>query len=174
MTRTERDHLDPGTLAVAEQDAWQKLGAIMIKLPAVLDAALQPDGLTHLEYLSLAGLAAAPEGTRRMSDLAVLANGSVSRLSNVLKRLERSGWVRREPDPADGRFTRVILTADGREKFGASTPNYVSTIRSLMVEPLRADQVGQLQDIADRILRRMDPDDTNVPDIAPVAESAQD
>jgi hypothetical protein len=50
-------------------------------LPA-LDAQLRRDaGVSHFEYEGLAALSEAPERTLRMSDLAVLAEGSLSRLS---------------------------------------------------------------------------------------------
>jgi len=35
--------------------------------------------------------------------LATLAEGSRLRLSRVVARLEQHGWVRRAPDPVDGR-----------------------------------------------------------------------
>src|SRR6266542_3847521 len=65
-----------------EQDelaAWMSLAALIFKLPGVLDYQLQRDsGLTHFEYLVLAGLSESPGRCRRMSDLAVFANGSLS------------------------------------------------------------------------------------------------
>ena len=38
-----------------------------------------------------------------------------STVTKMLQRLERDGWVRREPSPDDGRVTLVTLTAAGRE-----------------------------------------------------------
>jgi DNA-binding MarR family transcriptional regulator len=43
-----------------------------------------------------------------MSELAMMAEGSLPRLSQVVARLEQRGWVRRTPDPADGRYTLAI------------------------------------------------------------------
>nr|BFE71251.1 hypothetical protein GCM10020092_045520 [Actinoplanes digitatis] len=59
----------------------------------------------------LASLSEAPERTRRMSELAALANGSLSRLSHVVKRLEKRGWIERKACPSDGRYTNAVLTA---------------------------------------------------------------
>jgi hypothetical protein len=53
----------------------------------------------------LALLSEAPGRTLRMSALAALAEGSLPRLSQVVARLEQRGWIRRIPDPADGRYT---------------------------------------------------------------------
>ena len=105
--------MDPRWLTSQERASWLSLAAMMIKLPCALDAQLQRDaGLSHFEYQVLAGLSEAPDRSLRMSDLAVLANGSLSRLSHVVNRLERRGWVRRAADPADGRFTLATLTED--------------------------------------------------------------
>ncbi|MFC5639772.1 MarR family transcriptional regulator [Kitasatospora cinereorecta] len=41
------------------------------------------------------------------------ASTSLSRLSHLVKRLENRGFVRREPDPCDGRFTNAVLLPDG-------------------------------------------------------------
>src|SRR3954453_5718412 len=91
-------------LEPAELQTWMTLAALMFKLPGALDVQLQRDsGLTHFEYLVLAGLSESPGRSRRMSDLAGFANGSLSRLSHVVKRLERRGFVVRRPAEDDGR-----------------------------------------------------------------------
>ncbi len=36
-------------------------------------------------------------------------------MANTLRRMERDNLIRREPDPADGRRTRVVLTAQARD-----------------------------------------------------------
>jgi DNA-binding MarR family transcriptional regulator len=51
-----------------------------------------------------------------MSELATLTNASLSRLSHLVKRLEYWGYVRRETDPTDGRFTNAILTKEGSSR----------------------------------------------------------
>jgi DNA-binding MarR family transcriptional regulator len=68
-----------------------------------------------------------------MSELAYLANGSLSRLSNVVKRFEQRGWVARSPDPDDGRYTIAALTDLGFEVVVAAAPTHV---RKLRVRPV--------------------------------------
>ncbi|HEY4701039.1 MAG TPA: hypothetical protein VIH64_04070, partial [Streptosporangiaceae bacterium] len=81
---------EPRWLSGPEQDAWRAIAALMLQLPGPLDAQLQQDsGLTLFEYLVLSSLSMEPEHTARMSELARLSNGSLSRLSNVAKRLEQ-------------------------------------------------------------------------------------
>jgi DNA-binding MarR family transcriptional regulator len=148
-------------LSADEQDAWLTLAGVLVKLPSALDAQLERDaGLSHFEYLVLAGLSEAPGRTLRMSNLAVFANGSLSRLSHVVKRLEQRGWVRREPCRDDGRYTNAILTEEGYAKVVASAPGHVETVRALVIDTLTPEQLAQLRDIGGKILAKVDPDDT--------------
>ncbi len=141
-----------------EHAAWLSLAAILIKLPAALEAQLERDaGLSFFEYLVLAALSESPGRLLRMSSLAILTNGSLSRLSHVVTRLERRGWVRREPCQQDGRFTNAVLTDDGLAKMIATAPAHVSTVRDLVFDSLTASQVGQLREIGERIFHRVDP-----------------
>ncbi|MFE1174535.1 MarR family winged helix-turn-helix transcriptional regulator [Streptomyces sp. NPDC058773] len=150
---------EPRWLNASELDAWKVFSAMLIKLPAALDAQLRNDaGLNQFEYLVLAGLSEAPARTLRMSELAVLANGSLSRLSHVVKRLEGYGYVRREPCPVDGRYTNALLTEEGYRKLADSAPGHVRHVRSLVVDSLEPEQIEQLRLISLRILRVMDPD----------------
>ena len=48
-----------------------------------------------------------------MSELGEFAQASLSRLSQMVGRLEKRGWVHRHPDPTDGRYTLATLTEDG-------------------------------------------------------------
>lgn len=144
--------------------AWLPLVALVLRLPAALDSQLRRDaGLSHFEYFVLAMLSESPDRTRRMSDLADLANSSLSRLSHVMTRLERRGWVRRESCPGDGRFTNAVLTDAGWEKVVASAPGHVETVRQLVFDGLTTGQVRQLRDIGRRILERIDPDRAYAP-----------
>jgi DNA-binding MarR family transcriptional regulator len=145
-----------------EQDelaAWMSLAALIFKLPGVLDYQLQRDsGLTHFEYLVLAGLSESPGRCRRMSDLALFANGSLSRLSHVVKRLENRGFVERRPADDDGRITVATITDAGYETLVAAAPGHVATVREYVVDALTPDQIAQLKTIADQILTKIDPD----------------
>src|SRR5215470_19852382 len=101
----------PRWLDEDQQQAWISLVGLMLRLPAALDKQLQRDsGISSFEYQALSGLSMAPERTMRMSRLASFTEGSLSRLSQVIARLEKRGWVRRTPDPADGRYTQTTLT----------------------------------------------------------------
>ncbi|RZU16049.1 DNA-binding MarR family transcriptional regulator [Kribbella rubisoli] len=141
-----------------ELATWMSLAALLFKLPGVLDYQLQRDsGLTHFEYLVLAGLSESPGRSRRMSDLAGFANGSLSRLSHVVKRLEQRGFVERRPAEDDGRITVATITDSGYEFLVAAAPGHVATVREYVVDVLSPEQLAQLKDIADTILAKVDP-----------------
>ena len=121
----------------------------MTRLPATLDAQLQRDaGISHFEYQVLSMLSMPPQRTLRMSILAVLAEGSLPRLSQVVGRLEKRGWVRRTPDPEDGRYTLAVLTDQGWAKVARAAPGHVETVRRLVFDPLTKAQIRQLRDIS--------------------------
>jgi len=152
-------------LTSEERASWLALAAMMIKLPCALDAQLQRDaGVSHFEYQVLAALSEAPERSLRMSDLAVLANGSLSRLSHVVNRLEKRGWVRRSPDPADGRFTLAILTDAGWDKVVETAPGHVEAVRSFVFDALSEEQAKQLNRIGYKIIKAIDPEDSCIPE----------
>jgi DNA-binding MarR family transcriptional regulator len=144
-----------------ELAAWMSLAALTFKLPGVLDYQLQRDsGLSHFEYLVLAGLSESPGRSRRMSDLAGFANGSLSRLSHVVKRLEQRGFVERRPAEDDGRITVATITDSGYEILVAAAPGHVATVREYVVDALTAEQIAQLKVIADQILTKIDPQES--------------
>jgi DNA-binding MarR family transcriptional regulator len=145
--------LEPDELA-----AWMSLAAMLFKLPGALDFQLQRDSnLTHFEYLVMAGLSESPDRSRRMSDLAGFSNGSLSRLSHVVKRLEKRGFVVRRPDAEDGRITVAELTDDGYQQLVAAAPGHVAAVREFVIDALDAEQLGQLKAIGDSIHQKLDP-----------------
>jgi DNA-binding MarR family transcriptional regulator len=151
---------EPQWLNAEERRAWLTLASVTMRLLPALDAQLRRDaGISHFEYQVMAALSEAPEHTLRMSELAVLAEGSLSRLSQVVARLENKNWVRRAPDPADGRYTLAILTDDGWDKVVATAPGHVNEVRRLVFDPLTKTQTNQLTTIGQRIMRAIDPDD---------------
>lgn len=151
---------DPGWLDAEEDEAWVALFGMLMRLPAALEAQLQHDaGMGYFEYQVMAGLSMSPERSLRMSTLAAFARGSLPRVSQVVGRLEKRGWARRSPDPADGRYTIATLTDDGWDAIAAAAPGHVQSVRRYVFDPLTRAQVRQLAAIGRRILRAIDPAD---------------
>jgi DNA-binding MarR family transcriptional regulator len=149
---------EPHWLNADERAAWLALSGVLIRLPSALDAQLERDaGLSNFEYLALAMLSETPNHTLRMSQLAVLTNGSLSRLSHVAKRLERQGFIRREPGINDGRFINAVLTDEGMAKVVATAPGHVAHVRNLVIDALTPEQLAGLRDIGQAILEAIDP-----------------
>jgi DNA-binding MarR family transcriptional regulator len=144
-------------LTDAEVASWLSVVRMMTWLPWSIDQQLRRDSnLGMVEYQVMARLSQSPERTLRMSLLADLANSSLSRLSHLVKRLEDRGLVRRELDPADGRFTNAILTDKGFETLAEAAPGHVAHVRSLVVDVLSPEQLRRMGQAADRIVSHID------------------
>jgi DNA-binding MarR family transcriptional regulator len=151
--------MEPNWLDDKQLEAWLRFSGVLIQLPAELDSEMQRlAGLTNFEYNVLAGLSESPGRTMRISTLAGYARGSLSRLSHLIKRLETRGWVRRELDPADGRYTNAILTDEGYAKVVETAPGHVELVRRLVVDALTPAQLRQLGDISTRLMTGLNPD----------------
>jgi DNA-binding MarR family transcriptional regulator len=156
-TGEARNGQEPRWLDDAEQHAWRQLAAVILKLPSELEAQLQRDaGMSHFEYWVIALLSEAPDRTLRMSQLAARANASLSRLSHVVSRLEKRGWVTRRRCPDDARATLAVLTDDGWDEVVAAAPGHVATVRRLVFEGLEPDDIGELARVCEAILERLD------------------
>ena len=151
--------MDTNWLDDRELSAWQRFIAVVELLPGVLDAQLRRDAaLSHFEYLVLAMLSEAPERTLRMTALAARTSATLPRLSHVVGRLEARGLVERRTCPQDRRATNASLTEDGWAKTVASAPGHVAAVREHVIDALTPDQVEQLRDICEAVLRRIDPE----------------
>jgi DNA-binding MarR family transcriptional regulator len=145
-------------LSPDELEVWASLATLLERLPAALDAQLQRDsGLTHFEHGILFALDSAPERTLRLSVLATYASCTLSRLSRAISRLEAKGWVRREIDPTDGRFTLGVLTPAGHDKVAESTPAHQALVRRVVFDTLTPAQARQLRTVSTKIAGAIDP-----------------
>ena len=161
MTATDEssatDAQDAPWLTASELASWLSVVRLFTRLPWAIDAQLQRDAeLSMIEYMTMAMLSKAPDRTVRMSELAEEISTSLSRLSHVAKRLEARGFVRREPDPADGRFTNAILLPAGMRQLEAAAPSHVAYVRHLVVDNLSSERLRRLGQDAERIVRRID------------------
>ncbi|MGA1838795.1 MarR family transcriptional regulator [Herbiconiux sp. 11R-BC] len=141
--------------------SWVALVGVVERLPGVLDSQLQRDAqLTHFEYYVLAMLSEAPERTLRMTALATITNSTLPRLSHVVSRLEKRGYVERTPCPEDRRATNAHLTPAGWEKVVATAPGHVGTVRENVVDLLSDEEFTQLGAAMSKLLDKLDPENT--------------
>jgi len=134
-----------------EWSAWLHLLATFTLLPAALDSQLQREaGMSHFEFGVMAALSRQPGRRLQLKDLAVVANGSLSRLSHVVSRLERQGWVRRVSG-ARGRATNAELTDKGYKKLMEVGPIHFAEVRRLVFDVLAPEEVKELRRVTSRL-----------------------
>jgi len=137
---------------------WKWLMALLETLPSALDAQLKRDaGLNTFEYLVLAGLSEAPGRALPLSTLAAYSQGSLSRLSHAVSRLEEQGWVIRRACQQAGRRSEAVLTEAGWLKIEATAPGHVREVRRLVIDTLTTDQLRVLGESAQQVLSAIDP-----------------
>ncbi|NKX88155.1 MarR family winged helix-turn-helix transcriptional regulator [Nocardia coubleae] len=135
-----------------EKAAWTGLISLVLLLPGKLESPLrQEHDLTLFEYLVLSHLSEAPQRKLRMGELAVLASGSLSRLSNVTKRCEQRGWIVRAPDPTDGRYTLAQLTDAGLGIVRLAAPTHLRSVRRTVLDSLSTSDQKALARIAQKL-----------------------
>jgi DNA-binding MarR family transcriptional regulator len=142
----------PGrSLSHQEWSAWLQLVSTFTLLPAALDSQLQREaGMSHFEFVVMVALSRQPGRSLQLKDLAVVANGSLSRLSHVISRLERRGWVRRTSG-TQGRATHAQLTDAGYRKLMEAGPVHFREVRRLVFDVLTPEEMRALKQATGRI-----------------------
>ena len=139
---------EPRWLNSDELAAWLANSAIMISLPAALDARMQRESqMTFFEYMVLSVLSEEPDRTMQMSALAVRTSASLSRLSHVVGRLEKRGLLARSRIPGAGRRTNTTLTEAGYDVVVAAAPGHVAAVREYLIDSLEPRDLIALQRI---------------------------
>jgi DNA-binding MarR family transcriptional regulator len=136
---------------------WRGFMMLVHRLPAALDSQLERDSqLSFIEYYVLAGLSDQPGHRMRMSELAALANSELSRLSHMVSRLEKRGFVRREPDPRSGRYTQAILTEAGYAYLAGAAPGHVRRVLDLFIDVLDPEELQTLLRCSDKVIAHIE------------------
>lgn len=146
-------------LSPEERQLWIRLVGLTTLLPGEVEHQLKRDvGVSLFEYHVLAMLSEGEHHTRSMSDLAFWSNASLSRLSHVVTRLEKQGWVRREACPTDGRATNAVLTETGFAHLQQHAPAHVDEVRRLVFDGLSEGEVRQMGEVLGKIVGHFDPE----------------
>lgn len=147
---TSGDH--PPWLNDAERQAWLANSAIMISLPAALDARMRRESeLTFFEYMVLSVLSEQPERTLQMTDLAARTASSLSRLSHVVGRLEKRDLITRVRVPGSGRRTTATLSEAGYRAVVAAAPGHVTAVREYLIDRLEPHDLAALRRIGSAV-----------------------
>ncbi|WHM38282.1 MarR family transcriptional regulator [Streptomyces sp. BPTC-684] len=160
MTTTPAE--EPRWLSDDEQRTWRAYLHATTLLEDHLDRQLQRDaGMPHIYYGLLIQLSEAPRRRLRMTELAIGAKITRSRLSHAIARLEKNGWVRREDCPSDKRGQFAALTDEGFAVVERTAPGHVSAVRQAMFDRLTPEQTEQLGTIMRAIAEGLQPKDAN-------------
>ena len=145
-------------LSDEQQQVWRAFLRMSGKLNECIERDLQQVArMPHAYYLILAMLSEAPERSLRMNQLAEVVRASQSRVSHAIARLEEAGWVRRMPAPGDRRGQIAELTDAGFARLVEVAPSHAETVRSIMFDPLSAEQLAGFGDICETILAGPEP-----------------
>lgn len=111
-------------------------------LLARFDAVLKPHGLTFARYEALVLLEFSRAGELPLSKVGERLMVHPTSVTNIVDRLERSGFVERVPNPRDGRGTLARITPSGRDVVTRATADLHAIEFGL--EALDADQRAAL------------------------------
>ncbi|MFF3466094.1 MarR family winged helix-turn-helix transcriptional regulator [Streptomyces sp. NPDC002619] len=147
-------------LSDEEQRVWRAYLHATTLLEDHLDRQLQRDaGMPHIYYGLLVQLAEAPRCRLRMTELAMDAKITRSRLSHAIARLETNGWVRREDCPSDKRGQFAVLTDQGAEVLRRTAPGHVTAVRQALFERLSPEQQKTLGEIMEIVTEGLQPNE---------------
>lgn len=131
------------------------VGRVLLLQETILravNAALAPHGLRYPDYAVLATLRVAGEPFRmspsRLQATMLFTSGGVS---NLLRRVESKGYVRRLADPADGRGVLVELTRQGFDLAESAMADHAAAERRLCAM-LSAKEQETLAELLSRMI----------------------
>jgi DNA-binding MarR family transcriptional regulator len=151
---------DPRWLTEEEQRVWRSYIAATTLLEDHLDRQLQRDaGMPHIYYGLLVKLAESSDRRLRMTELAMHAKITRSRLSHAIARLEKNGWVRREDCDSDKRGQFAVLTDQGLEVLRRTAPGHVAAVRQAMFDRLSPEQQKALGEIMQIVTEGLQPNE---------------
>lgn len=160
MNTASESAADRRWLTAEEQRVWRSYLHATTLLEDHLDRQLQRDaGMPHIYYGLLVQLAEAPRRRLRMTELAMNAKITRSRLSHAIARLEKNGWVRREDCPSDKRGQFAVLTEQGTEVLRRTAPGHVAAVRQALFERLSPEQQKTLGEIMQIVAEGLQPDE---------------
>lgn len=148
----------PRWLTPEQSSTWLALWSVQEWLPTRLDEQLKRDqGINLHDYFALAQISMAPEEKLTMTQLARRSDMSPSRLSHVVTRLEKRGWVERYPSATDRRTNIASLTDAGRDFIQSAAPGHVDRVLSLVFDDLTEEETRLLGELMNKILSHLDP-----------------
>jgi DNA-binding MarR family transcriptional regulator len=124
-------------VTVSEEDALR----MVVSLHRLLRSLRRDGGSRHIPPTQIIVIALLMEfGPLRVGELAERVPCSQPTATTSVAGLESGGYVCREPDPTDGRATRILVTDAGREAINSVAHSQAA----LLIERLRALPADEL------------------------------
>ena len=143
----------PRWLSAEEREGWLFISSIIFNLTRKLENQLQTEaGISFVEYMVLAMLSESKDNSLTMTELAITTNTLPARLSRVVARLEKDGYVRRSLSAEDRRVSICHLLPAGEQKIHEVAPSHVGEVRRQIFDHLTPEQVEQLAEIGKAVL----------------------
>ena len=99
----------------------------------------------------------------RVADLAAEFAIGVGATSKGADRLERQGWVAREPNPADRRSSLLVLTGDGLQLVNAAEETFNERLAELITDALEASSVTAAGQVLSQLRSVLERDQIGMP-----------
>jgi DNA-binding MarR family transcriptional regulator len=97
------------------------------------------------------------DGSRRITELATEERVTQPAITLLVNRLEERGWVKRIPDPSDGRAVLVSLTPVGEETFEQLRAEYRALLHEemAMLDDDEVETLAAAVEILDKLIARL-------------------
>jgi DNA-binding MarR family transcriptional regulator len=159
-TALGQDHVDRrlaelnGTLPDLDLDVEgvvERIQGLERRFRLAMEETLADRGLSYGEWKLLCSLRHAPSHTSTPGELSAALELSSGAMTNRIDQLERAGFVRRQPDPADRRGVRVELTGSGDGIWVEST-NAQAIKEALVASALTKSEQHQLNALLRKLM----------------------
>jgi DNA-binding MarR family transcriptional regulator len=97
------------------------------------------------------------EGPRRITELAADERVTQPAITLLVNRLAQRGWVKRAPDPSDGRAVLVSLTPVGQDVFERLRAEYRALLHEemAMLDDAEVETLAAAVEILDKLIGRL-------------------
>ncbi len=97
------------------------------------------------------------EGPRRITELAADERVTQPAITLLVNRLAERGWVKRVPDPSDGRAVLVSLTPVGEDVFERLRAEYRALLHEemAMLDDAEVETLAAAVEILDKLIERL-------------------
>lgn len=149
--------MNPAWLSPDEQRTWRAFIRVKALVQQSLNQQLLNDaGISDSEYGVLVLLSETDGHSLRIFELATALQWEKSRLSHLLKRMEKRGLLVRQRCDSDRRGQTITLTPEGLDLIRSAAPRHVTQVRTSFFDALTAEQTFELGEALEAIIAHHD------------------